>query len=86
MPERGQRRSEVGVVISDKAEKTIMVAVRHLVKHRKYGKYVASQTRCCVHDEENEARTGDRVEIMETRPVSKTKRWRLARVVERAPV
>ncbi len=82
---RGHRRREVGVVVSDKGQKTITVLIRRLVKHRKYGKYVLRSTRCRAHDEENEAREGDRVEIMETKPISKTKRWRLVSVVERAP-
>ena len=85
MTERGHRRREVGIVVSDKGDKTITVAVRTLVKHPGYGKYVHRTTRCRVHDEGNTARVGDRVEIMETRPVSRTKRWRLVNVLERAP-
>jgi len=86
MAERGHRRREVGVVVSDKGQKTIAVVIKRLVRHRRYGKYVFCNTRCYVHDENDEAHTGDRVEIMETRPVSKTKRWRLTGIVERAPV
>ena len=84
MSERGHRRREVGVVVGDGADKTIRVEVRRLVKHPKYGKYVYRTTRCHAHDEGNDARTGDRVEIMEVRPLSKMKRWRLVSVLERA--
>ena len=84
MAERGHRRREVGVVVSDKADKTISVEIRRLVKHPKYGKYVYRTTRCYAHDEKNEAREGDRVEIAETRPLSKLKRWRLVSVLDRA--
>ena len=86
MAERGHRRREVGVVVSDKGQKTIAVLIRRLVRHRRYGKYVFCNTKCYVHDENVEAHLGDRVEIMETRPISKKKRWRLTGVVERAPV
>ena len=85
MAERGHRRGEAGVVVSDKGDKTITVVVRTVVKHPTYGKYVRRSTRCRVHDESNDAHVGDRVEIMETRPISKTKRWRLVNVLERAP-
>lgn len=71
------------MVIGDKADKTISVEVRRLVKHPKYGKYVYRTTRCYAHDEGNQARAGDRVEIVETRPLSKTKRWRLVSVLDR---
>ena len=82
--ERGKRRVEVGIVTSDKMQKTRRVEIPRLVKHRRYGKYIRRRTICHVHDEENQSRTGDTVEIMETRPLSKTKRWRLVEVVERA--
>jgi small subunit ribosomal protein S17 len=84
MVERGHRRREVGLVVGDRADKTISVDVRRLVKHPKYGKYVYRTTRCYAHDEDNTAKKGDRVEIVETRPLSKMKRWRLANVIERA--
>ncbi len=84
MAERGQRRREVGLVVADRADKTIRVDIRRLVKHPKYGKYIYRTTRCYVHDEDNAARKGDRVEIMETRPLSKMKRWRLLSVLDRA--
>ena len=83
--ERGQRRVVVGVVTSDKMNKTRRVEIPRLVKHARYGKYIKRRTICKVHDEKNEAHTGDTVEIMETRPLSKTKNWRLLRVVAKAP-
>ena len=83
--ERGQRRSAVGVVTSDKMNKTRRVEIPRLVKHARYGKYIKRRTICHVHDEQNESHTGDTVEIMETRPLSKTKAWRLIRVVTKAP-
>jgi small subunit ribosomal protein S17 len=74
-----------GTVHSDRMQKTITVDVARRVKHAKYGKYLVRTRRFAVHDERNEARAGDTVEIAETRPLSKRKRWRLLRVVERAP-
>jgi small subunit ribosomal protein S17 len=84
--ERGKRRVEVGLVTSDKMNKTRRVEIPRLVKHARYGKYIKRRTICHVHDENNESRSGDTVEIMETRPLSKTKHWRLVRVVAKAPV
>jgi small subunit ribosomal protein S17 len=83
--DRGQRRTEVGVVTSDKMNKTRRVEIPRLVKHPRYGKYIKRRTICKVHDENNESHVGDTVEIMETRPVSKTKNWRLVRIVTKAP-
>jgi small subunit ribosomal protein S17 len=83
--ERGKRRLEIGVVTSDKMNKTRRVEIPRLVKHPRYGKYIRRRTVCHVHDENNESRLGDTVEIMETRPLSKTKNWRLVRVVTKAP-
>jgi small subunit ribosomal protein S17 len=83
--ERGKRRLAVGVVTSDKMNKTRRVEIPRLVKHPRYGKYIRRRTVCHVHDENNESRAGDTVEIMETRPLSKTKHWRLVRVVTKAP-
>jgi small subunit ribosomal protein S17 len=82
---RGKRRVEVGVVTSDKMNKTRRVEIPRLVKHPRYGKYIKRRTICHVHDETNESHAGDTVEIMETRPLSKTKHWRLVRVVTKAP-
>jgi small subunit ribosomal protein S17 len=81
--ERGQRRVAVGVVTSDKMNKTRRVEIPRLVKHPRYGKYIRRRTVCYVHDEKNESHVGDMVEIMETRPLSKLKSWRLVRVVTR---
>jgi small subunit ribosomal protein S17 len=84
-PVRKVRRSLVGVVTSDKMSKTRRVEIERLVKHPQYGKYIKRRTICYVHDETNESHTGDTIEIMETRPLSKLKRWRLLRVVTKAP-
>jgi small subunit ribosomal protein S17 len=83
---RSQRRVAVGLVTSDKMNKTRRVEIPRLVKHARYGKYIRRRTVCHVHDEKNESRQGDTVEIMESRPLSKTKHWRLVRVVTKAPV
>ena len=84
--DRGQRRTVVGVVTSDKMDKTRRVEVPRLVKHPRYGKYIKRRTVCKVHDEKNESHKGDTVEIMETRPLSKTKNWRLLRIVTRSAI
>ena len=78
---RGMRKTRVGMVISDKAEKTIVVEVVRRVPHPKFGKIVKQTTRLYVHDEEGEAKAGDKVRIMETRPISKKKCWRLVEVL-----
>ena len=82
---RGQRRVEVGVVTKDKMNKTRRVEIPRLEKHPRYGKYIKRRTICYVHDEKNESHVGDTVEISEARPMSKLKRWRLLRVVKKAP-
>jgi small subunit ribosomal protein S17 len=82
---RGKRRLETGVVTSDKMNKTRRVEIPRLVKHSRYGKYIRRRTICHVHDENNDSRLGDTVEIMETRKLSKTKCWRLVRIVTKAP-
>src|ERR1700719_2501753 len=82
---RGKRRTAVGVVTSDKMNKTRRVEIPRLVKHARYGKFIRRRTIGKVHDEKNESHAGDTVEIMETRPLSKTKNWRLLRVVTKAP-
>ena len=79
--ERGRRRVVEGVVTSDKMNKTRRVEIPRLVKHVRYGKYIRRRTVCHVHDENNISHMGDKVEIMESRPLSKTKHWRLLRVV-----
>src|SRR5262245_47912926 len=84
-PTRGKRRVVTGVVTRDKNDKTRRVEIERLVRHAKYGKYVKRRTVCYTHDEKNESHLGDTVEIMESRPLSRTKRWRLVRVVAKAP-
>ena len=83
--ERSQLRTVVGVVASDKGNKTIKVVVNYQTKHPKYGKYLKRRTVLHAHDEKNEAREGDTVEIAECRPLSKTKHHRLLRIVQKAP-
>ena len=82
--ERNYRKSRVGVVVSDKMDKTIVVAVKDKVLHPLYGKTVNRTTKFKAHDENTECGIGDRVRIMETRPISKDKRWRLVEIVEKA--
>jgi small subunit ribosomal protein S17 len=84
--ERNYRKVRVGKVVSDKMDKTIVVAVEEYVKHRIYGKTIRRTVKFKAHDEKNEARIGDTVRIMETRPLSKDKRWRLVEVIEKAVV
>ena len=82
--ERGRRKVREGYVVSDKMDKTIVVAVEDRVKHRLYGKVLRQTSRLKAHDETNSAGVGDRVRIMETRPLSATKRWRLVEILEKA--
>lgn len=84
MEKRGYRKRVIGVVCSDKMDKTISVKVERLVKDPLYGKYIKRATIYKAHDEEKKAKVGDKVEIMETRPISKTKHWRLVRILEEA--
>ncbi len=79
---RGRRKTKVGIVTSNKMNKTIIVKTERLVKHPKYGKYVRRWTKYWAHDEDNLANVGDKVLIMETRPLSKKKRWRLISILE----
>lgn len=81
---RALRKSRVGMVVSDKMDKTIVVAIEDNVRHPVYGKIVKRTLKVHAHDENNECGVGDRVEIMETRPLSKTKRWRLVEIIEKA--
>ena len=83
-PTRGTRKERVGMVVSDKPDKTVSVSVETLVRHPFYKKRVRRSERFMVHDERNEARVGDTVRIVETRPLSARKRWRLANIVSRA--
>lgn len=82
--ERGNRKTRIGRVVSDKMDKTIVVAVETKVRHPLYGKTVNRTTKFKAHDENNECKVNDKVLIMETRPLSKDKRWRLVEVVEKA--
>ncbi len=84
MEERNLRKTRVGVVVSDKMDKTIVVAVRDNVKHPLYKKIVKRTYKLKAHDEKNECKYGDTVRVMETRPLSKDKRWRLVEIIERA--
>ena len=82
--ERGQRKVRQGVVVSDKMEKTVVVRIEQAVKHRAYHKTIRRTRKLVAHDEAGDAHVGDTVRVMETRPLSKTKRWRVIEVVERA--
>ena len=81
---RGARRVREGIVVSDKMDKTVVVAIEQRRKHPLYGKVMTSSERLKAHDEANEAGVGDRVRVMETRPLSATKRWRLVEILEKA--
>jgi small subunit ribosomal protein S17 len=81
---RNDRKVREGLVVSDKMDKTVVVAVENRFKHRLYGKVVRRTSRLKAHDEQNQCGTGDRVLLMETRPTSKTKRWRVVEILEKA--
>jgi small subunit ribosomal protein S17 len=84
MEKRNLRKERIGIVTSDKMDKSIVVSVERKVKHPKYGKFVKNTTKFVAHDEKNDCNEGDTVKIMETRPLSKSKNWRLVEVIERA--
>jgi small subunit ribosomal protein S17 len=84
MTERGQRKERIGTVVSDKMDKTIIVSVERNFIHATYGRIVRKSTKYVAHDEKDECKIGDKVRIFETRPLSKTKRWRVSEVLERA--
>ena len=84
--ERNLRKVLVGTVTSDKMDKTVVVAVENSVRHQKYGKIVKRTYKLKAHDEENKCQVGDKVKVMETRPLSKDKRWRLVEVIEKAVI
>ena len=86
MTQRGVRKKLVGVVVSNRMDKTAAVLVSRLKKHGTYKKYIRSQTRYMVHDPENRCMVGDRVRIIETRPISKKKRWQVLEVLEGSPI
>ena len=81
---RGMRKTRVGVVVSDKMDKTITISVKYRVRHPLYGKIMNRTTKIKAHDEKNECGIGDTVRIMETRPLSRDKRWRLVEIIEKA--
>ena len=81
---RTSRKTRIGTVVSDKMDKTVVVSIERRVQHPVYGKMVRRTKRLKAHDEKNDAKTGDTVRIMETRPMSKDKRWRLVEIVQRA--
>ena len=81
---RGLRKTRVGVVVSDKMDKTVVVAIQSRVRHPLYGKIISSTTKFKAHDEKNECGVGDKVLMMETRPLSREKRWRVVEIVEKA--
>lgn len=83
MEDRGMRKVQTGKVVSDKMDKTVVVAVESLVRHRLYGRTIRRTNKFKAHDEENSCHTGDRVRIMETRPLSKEKRWRVVEILGR---
>jgi small subunit ribosomal protein S17 len=84
MKPRGTKRQLTGIIISDKMDKTVVVQVERLVKHRLYHKYIRRRTRFSAHDERNDCKIGDKVRITESRPLSKMKRWRVSEILERA--
>lgn len=84
MKQRGLRKSQTGIVVSNQMDKTVVVQVDRLVKHRVYKKYVRRRAKFRAHDENNTCQIGDRVLIRETRPLSKTKRWQVSQIVDKA--
>ena len=84
MEQRGLRKTRVGIVVSDKMEKTITIAIERKVPHPIYRKYFKKTKKLMAHDEKSECRVGDKVKVMETRPLSKNKRWRIIEIVEKA--
>lgn len=84
MEQRGLRKTRVGIVVSDKMDKTVTIAIERKVPHPIYKKYFKKTTKLMAHDEKSESRVGDKVKVMETRPLSKNKRWRMVEIVEKA--
>jgi small subunit ribosomal protein S17 len=84
VPDRNSRKTRTGIVVSDKMQKTVVVAIERRVAHPVYGKMITRTKRLKAHDEQNSAKTGDTVRIVETRPLSKDKRWRVVEIVDRA--
>ena len=84
MEERGRRKTKIGSVVSNKMDKSVVVSVERLIRHPLYGKYFRKTSKFMAHDEENQCQVGDTVKIVETRPLSKLKRWRFVEVIEKA--
>jgi small subunit ribosomal protein S17 len=84
MEQRGLRKTRIGIVVSDKMDKTVTIAIERKVPHPIYKKYFKKTTKLMAHDEKSESRVGDKVKVMETRPLSKNKRWRMVEIVEKA--
>ena len=84
MEQRGLRKTRIGIVVSDKMDKTITIAIERKVSHPIYKKYFKKTTKLMAHDGKSECRVGDKVKVMETRPLSKNKRWRMVEIVEKA--
>jgi len=84
--ERGNRKTQIGVVVSDKMDKTVVVQVDRLVKHSVYKKYIKRKSKCKAHDEANNCSVGDKVLLVESRPLSKDKRWRVREIIEKAVI
>ena len=84
MTDRSLRKTKIGQVTSDKMDKTVVVAVERLVRHPLYGRTIKRTTKLKAHDEQNECRLGDKVKVMETRPISRDKRWRVVNILEKA--
>ncbi len=82
--ERNMRKTRTGIVVSDKMDKTVVIAIKDNVRHPLYGKIIKRTSKIHAHDEKNECGIGDRVAVMETRPLSKTKRWRVVEIIEKA--
>lgn len=85
METKPHRKTRIGVVVSDKMDKTVVVSISKKIQHPKYKKFVSRRVKYKAHDEGNSCRIGDRVEIEETRPLSREKRWRVSQIIERAP-
>jgi len=86
LTERNSRKTRIGYVVSDKMDKTVVVRVETRVRHPLYGRTIRTSKKFKAHDEQNESRMGDKVKIMETRPLSKEKRWRVVEILEKAPI
>ena len=86
MTERGSRKSLAGTVVSNRMEKTALILVERLTKHRTYGKYIRRRSKYMAHDPQNSCRIGDKVKIVESRPISKRKRWQVAEIISKANI